>query len=802
MEEKLNKILQTLSIEEKIKLVSGANFWASVGLPAYNLTPLELNDGPFGVRKPQDNLTSGITEGSIPATCFPTTSALASTFNEELLYILGKTLASECHDQGVDLLLGPGLNIKRSPLCGRNFEYFSEDPLLTSTLGSSLVRGLEDNGIGATIKHYAVNNQENDRLTTNAIVDVRALNEIYLKPFHDVIKAANPTAVMCSYNQVNGRHASRNATLLKEQLRDNANFKGLIMSDWGAVVNIVDSIKAGLNLEMPGGFQDSDAILKALDDGEITSAEIDAIITPLLKLMIEKAERKNQKIKCNYEANYKVAEKIAEEAAVLLKNEKNVLPLKRESRFGLFGNFAKKPRYQGNGSSRVNPYNLSSLYETFLQEKLNFVYGDGYRENETAVNEALINEAIKLSGDVDVIVVAAGLPESAEAEGLDRTTLDMPQSHNALIEALVKTKKPVVVLLSTGAPVLMPWLGKVEAVLLNHLAGEAGGSASFNLLFGRANPSGKLSETYPLSLTHSEPGKKFLNETPNVLYTESIYVGYRYFDTFNIPTLFPFGYGLSYTTFNSEVVGFEQLSDSFVVDIKVKNTGEYFGQEVVGLYVGRLQSAFYKPNKELKAFCKVSLAKGEEKTVRLVVKKEDLKLFHPLRKEWVYEQATYVFYLGINVLNATLIKTIAVNDGEKVSDLNLFQEWNKKYYNYEEYTINETSFEILYGQSLPLVFPRLKRPFTLENNFSDMRRYFIGRMIYRTVMKEVMKMAGNDKNLQQMIKQLVAKMPLRSAPAFTSGAISRELCESMISLVNGNLIGGLKKILKSRKPLK
>ncbi len=799
MEQKLTKILHTLTIQEKVKLLSGANFWQSVELRAFGLKALELNDGPFGVRKPENNNSSGLSEGSIPATCFPTTSALASTFNEEALHTLGKALARECHDQGVDLLLGPGLNIKRSPLCGRNFEYFSEDPFLTAALGAKLVQGLEENGVGATIKHYAVNNQENDRLTVNAIVDERALNEIYLKPFHEVIKKAKPTAIMCSYNQVNGTHASRNPSLLSEQLRNKAKFKGLIMSDWGAVVNIVDSIKAGLNLEMPGGFQDSDSLLKAIEEGRLTSADIDISITPVLRLMIAKSKRKGKKAKCSYEENYQIAEKLAEEAAVLLKNENGVLPLKRESIIGLFGNFAKVPRYQGSGSSRVNPYTLTTLYDVFEKEGINFVYGDGYEENETRINEHLIAEALNLSADVDIIVIAAGLPNSAEAEGFDRTTLDMPPSHNALIEALAKTKKPIVVLLSTGAPVLMPWLSKVDSVLLNHLAGEAVGSASFNLLFGIANPSGKLSETYPLSLKESVPGKEFSSERENVYYTESLYVGYRYYDTFNVPTLFPFGYGLSYTTFKSEVINFTEQIDSFLIEIKVKNTGDCFGQEVVGIYVGRLQSAFFSPSKELKAFCKVSLAKGEETTVKLEVKKEDLKLFHPLRKEWVYEQATYVFYFGINVLTATLFKTITVNEGEKVSDLNLYQNWNKNYYNTDEYKIDDTSFEILYGESLPLVFSRVKRPFTLENSLHDMRRYPIGKLLYRIITKEAMKRAGNNKSERQMIKQTVGRMPLRSATPLSSGVITHDMASAIIDLANGKVIRGIRNLTKKQK---
>ncbi len=795
----LKTILQKLSINEKLSLLTGANFWETVSFPQFNLPKIVMNDGPFGVRKPRVSEGAGILEDTYPATCFPTTSALASSFNRDILKTMGETLALECKDQGVDLLLGPGLNLKRSPLCGRNFEYFSEDPFVTSSLATSLIDGLQSKGVGATIKHYAANNQENDRFTTNAIVDKRALNELYLKAFHDVIKASSPAALMCSYNQLNGQHASRNYELLTTKLRDEAHFKGLVMSDWGAVVNLKDSVNAGLNLEMPGGQQDIATLEAGLKDGTLTTDQVDRAITPLLELMIKKRDAKPEKIVCNYDDNFNVAIKIGEESAVLLKNEENVLPLRNNTKVALIGNFAKKPRYQGSGSSKINPHKLVSVYDSFVANNVDFVYSDGYREHDIEANETLINEAVKVAKEAEVVVICAGLPESYEVEGYDRPTIDMPPSHNALIAAISRVHKRVVVVLSIGSPVLMPWVNDVQTILLAHLLGGATGPVTYNLLFGHANPSGKLSETYPLNLEDRVPGLDFLKPESNVLYRESLYIGYRYYDTYKKQVLFPFGHGLSYTQFHTKVNDLVIKDDGFEISITVANIGHLAGSEVVGIYIGRSFSKLYGPKKELKAFTKVFLAPGEKQDITLFVSRDSLRVYHPLLNKWVLENTFYNVYVGINVLEAENAFDFIIEDEDDLVDLDEYRSANEKYYDTKTLNVTSQDFETLYGEKLPLYFPNRKRPFTFENSISDTTDYFIGRKIYNIMVKTAVKMAGDDVTMIEMAKESIKKMPFRSITALSSGAITYAQSAGLIDMLNGRLIRGAIKYLKKPK---
>lgn len=798
-QEEIKKILDSMTLKNKLALLTGANFWESAKVLDRDLPIIVMNDGPFGVRKPKISVDAGIKEEVYNATAFPTTSALASTFDRDLIYKMGETLASECIDQGVDLLLGPGLNIKRSPLCGRNFEYFSEDPFVSGQMASALVRGLQSKGVGATLKHYAVNNQEKERFTTNAIVDDRALEELYLKAFHEVIKEASPYAVMCSYNQVNGRHASRNALLLKEKLRNEAGFKGLVVSDWGAVVNHVDSINAGLNLEMPGGMQNTKELEEALKDGTLDEKTIDEIITPLLEMMIDKRDNPKPKIKCDYDANLDMAMKIAENSAVLLKNEDNILPIQEKANIALIGNFAKKPRYQGSGSSRINPYKLVSLYDAFIEKGVNFIYADGYKEHEVAVNQTLINEAVEISKNADIVVLAVGLPDSYEVEGYDRKTLLMPPSHNELINEISKVNKKIVILLSTGSPVTMPWLNNVKAVLLTHLGGSATGRATYNLLFGKVTPSGKLSETYPLSLAKSVPGESFLTSKQNVPYIESLYVGYRYYDTFNEPVLFPFGYGLSYTQFKTSDVEIKTEGNEYIITLNIVNIGHLPGAEVLGVYVGREFSKLYGPKKELKAFTKVFLNPGEKKKVRLSFTKEALKVYDPIHKRWVLEDVDYNVYVGINVREAENVFYISVDDGKNLKHLLPYKELNSVYYDTSEYKVTLKNFETLYGAPLPLVFANRKRPFTLENNISDTTDYWLGRKVYNMMVEEAAEMAGDNKVLVEMARESIKELPFRSIPALSSGGVSINQRDGLLLVLNGKPLRGLIRFMKKAK---
>lgn len=800
MEDLVKKVITQLSVAEKLSLLSGANFWETVTLKSIDLPPIVMNDGPFGVRKPKNNLGSGLNEDVFPSTAFPTTSALASSFDPDLLFEMGQALARECIDQGVDLLLGPGLNIKRSPLCGRNFEYFSEDPLVSATMASALINGLQSKGVGATVKHYAVNSQEKERFTTNAIVDERALNEIYLKGFHDAIKKAKPYAVMCSYNQVNGRHASRNYDLLTTKLRHEVGYKGLVMSDWGAVVNLVDSVEAGLNLEMPGSDQTNKDLLNAFNSGRLTLPKIDEAITPLIQLMIEKKHRSIQKERCDYDEHFLLAQKVAENSAVLLKNDDNILPLNPRQKIALIGNFAKNPRYQGSGSSRINPQKLVSLYEVFEKSNMPFVYADGYLEHEIDVNETLLREAVNLSQKADVVVLCVGLPESYEVEGYDRKGLLMPPSHVSLITEISKVNAKLVIVLSTGSPVAMPWINGVKGILLTHLAGAATGPATFNLLYGKANPSGKLSETYPLSLARSVPGESFVTSKQNVPYLESLFVGYRYYDTFNEQVLFPFGFGLSYTQFKMSNLEIQQMDKTYKITFNLTNIGHIDGAEVVGVYVGRQNSKLYAPHKELKAFKKIFLAKNEKKEVEMFLTQDDLKCYDPIQHQWVLENTIYHVYVGLNVTMSETVFLIHVEDSQPLDHLAAFKEANRAYYvlNFFKPTVND--FVALYAKPLPLVFAKRKRPFTLENNISDTTDYWIGKKIYHLMTTTAAQMAGDNVVMAEIAKESIKELPFRSIPALSSGAISNRQRDGLLLILNGKpLRGAIKYFIKPKK---
>ncbi len=797
--EELKTLLHTLSLNTKLKLLTGANFWETSSVPGTDLPLIVMNDGPFGVRKPKVNVDSGMVMEVIPATVFPTTSALASSFDPELLTKMGETLATECIDQGVDLLLGPGINIKRSPLCGRNFEYFSEDPYLTSEMASGLVKGLQSKGVGATLKHYAVNNQEKERYTTNAVVDTRALNEIYLKPFHDVIKSAKPFSVMCSYNQVNGLHASRNYELLTAKLRHEANFSGLVVSDWGAVVDHVDSINAGLNLEMPGGYQDTAMLEKAVKSGELKLETIDEMITPLLKFMMYKRDNPKPKIVCDYKKNLEVAQEIAEKSAVLLRNEDNLLPINHTAKVALIGNFAVKPRYQGSGSSKINPHTLVSVHDAFIQNDVNFVYADGYAEHEVKPNKKKIEEAVKVAKNCDVVVLCVGLPESYEVEGYDRKTLDMPPSHNELISAVAKVNKNIVIVLSTGSPVTMPWINDVKSILLTHLAGSMTGPATYNLLFGHTNPSGKLSETYPLALNKGLPGEEFLTSDQNVLYRESLYVGYRYYDTFREQVLFPFGHGLSYTQFNIHNHDIKEVKGGYEITMEIANIGHIRGAEVIGIYTGKSRSLLYGPRKELRAFKKVYLDPGEKQKVTFFLANDDLKAYCPLTKKWVLENVNYNVYVGINVQNTDEIFQILVDDADDLNYLKDYQKENEMYYRRVDFNPAIKDFTALFGEPLPLFFANRKRPFTLANNISDTTDYWWGRTIYKIMANTSRKLAGDDVVLQEMAVETIKELPFRSLSALSSGEVSVNQRDGILLLVNGKPLRGIFKFLRKKK---
>ncbi|WP_417898147.1 glycoside hydrolase family 3 C-terminal domain-containing protein [Bacillus haimaensis] len=665
----ISYLLQELTLEEKAGLCSGLNFWHTKPVERLGIPSIMVTDGPHGLRKQRegsDNL--GIFD-SVPATCFPSAAGLATSWNRELVKQVGVALGEECQAEDVAILLGPGANIKRSPLCGRNFEYFSEDPFLSSELAANHIEGVQSQGVGTSLKHFAANNQEHRRMSTNVLVDERTLREIYLASFEGAVKKSQPWTVMCSYNQVNGDFAAENKYLLTDILKEEWGHTGFVVSDWGAVNERADGLAAGLELEMPSSNGEGDRkIIDAVENGSLPMEALDRAVERLLKIIFMAVDHKKENAAYDQESHHQLARKVAAESMVLLKNDEQILPLKMEGKIALIGEFAKKSRYQGGGSSHVNPTKLDSVYEEMEKlagNKASLNYSQGYQLDSDDINHALIGEAKVAAQNADVAILFVGLPDRYESEGYDRTHLNIPANHQALIEAVASVQENVIVVLSNGSPVEMPWISQVKAVLEGYLGGQAFGGAVADLLFGEVNPSGKLAETFPEQLGHNPSFLNFPGEGDQVEYKEGIFVGYRYYDTKKIQPLFPFGYGLSYTTFDYTdiMVDKKDFADTETVNvhITVKNTGSRAGKEIVQVYVKDLESTAFRPEKELKGFEKVELQPGEEKTVVVKLDKRSFAYYDVARKDWHVESGEFEILAGKSSEEIVLSEKVVVH---------------------------------------------------------------------------------------------------------------------------------------------
>jgi beta-glucosidase len=616
--------IATMTLEEKASLLSGKDFWYTKAIPRLGIESWMMTDGPHGMRKQATSAEKvGLLE-SVPATCFPTGASLASTWNPELIGEMGRAMGIEARSEGVRVLLGPAVNIKRSPLCGRNFEYLSEDPYLAGEIAKAHIRGIQSVGVGTSIKHFAVNNQEKFRMAVDAIVDERTLREIYLPAFERAIKDAKPWTVMCAYNKVNGTYCSENRKLLTEILRDEWGYEGTLVTDWTACDDRVEGLLAGQDLEMPGngGINDKE-VVKAVRSGRISEADVDRAVSRLLALH-ERAMAADDlpSVKADHAANHEIARRVAGESAILLKNERQALPLSPSRKIALIGAFAEKPRYQGSGSSHIQPTKLSTLLDALKEQYPDLTYARGYRLETGEVDEALLDEAVRAARAADVAVVCAGLTDIYESEGFDRAHLKLPASHDALIEAVAAARPETVVVLSNGAPVEMPWITKVPAVLEAYLAGQAGGLAIADILTGKTNPSGKLAESFPLRLEDTPCYLNFPGSRERVEYREGVFVGYRHYDSVKEAVLFPFGHGLSYATFEYAdllVSGMPDDGGSVTASVTVKNTGSVAGKETVQFYVSPKSREVPRPEQELKGFAKVSLEPGESTRVSVTL---------------------------------------------------------------------------------------------------------------------------------------------------------------------------------------
>jgi beta-glucosidase len=639
-----------LTLEEKASLLSGASMWTTQSVEHAGIPSIVLSDGPHGVRRQPiggDHLGIG---HSLPATCFPPAVGLGASWDPELIQTVGEALGLEARSQGVDVLLGPGINIKRSPLCGRNFEYFSEDPHTSGILAAAFVEGVQSQGVGTSLKHFAANNQETDRMRIDAEVDERTLREIYLPAFEYVVKHAHPWTVMCSYNRLNGTHTAQNHWLLTQVLRDEWGYDGLVVSDWGAVADIVASIAAGLDLEMPtsGGLSAAD-IVAAVQEGRLDEGAVDRAATRLLDL-VDRTRSVGQ-VEVPFDEHHRLAREVAGQCVVLLHND-GVLPLSAGTSFAVIGELARTPRIQGAGSSQVVPTRIDSALSELRALNGSYVpFAPGYRLDDYAVDDVLVAEAVGVAESAPVTVVFLGLPEGAESEGYDRTSIRLPSNQRALIDALAGTDTRLVVVLTNGAVVsTSEWQAGAAAIVEAWLLGQAGGGAIADVLFGATNPAGRLCETIPLRLEDTAAYLNFPGELGRVPYAEGVFVGYRYHDAIDGPVAFPFGHGLSYTTFDYSDLTITSHGNGpdlrVEVSVRVTNSGERSGREVVQLYVGAPSRRVRRPPRELRAFAKPALEPGESTVVQFELGWRDFAYFDTTQHDWTVEPGRAVVHVG------------------------------------------------------------------------------------------------------------------------------------------------------------
>ncbi len=667
----IEKLISELTLEEKAGLCSGRDFWHTKAVERLDIPEVMMCDGPHGLRKQVGEGDHLGINASIETNCYPTASALASSFDREVLHTLGEELGKECQAENVGMLLGPGLNMKRSPLCGRNFEYFSEDPYLAGELGAVYIESLQGEGISACVKHFAANNQETRRMSGSSQMDERTLHEIYLPAFEAAVKKGKTRSVMCAYNAINGTFAAENKELLTDILRKNWGFEGFVVTDWGAVKDRVKGLKAGLDLEMPGGPGTQDAkIVAAVKSGELPEEVLDEAVRNMLTFVRDYQKLRRENVTVDREEHKRLAGTLAEQCAVLMKNEEELLPLSKEENILYVGEFAEHPRYQGAGSSHINvPHPVSAL-EAAEKSGRKAAYARGFDIHEQESEEELIREAVEKAAKADKVVIFAGLTDVYESEGGDRESLAMPENQNRLINEIAKVQSNIILVLHGGSPVEMPWISKVKAILCMYLGGENVGTAADHLLYGDVSPSGKLAETWPLRLEDTPSYLNFPGENGVVTYAEGIYMGYRYYDKKNLDVLFPFGHGLSYSRFaySDLQVDKQQMQDTetLVVSAKIKNTGKMKAKEVLELYVKNGKSDVRRPVRELRDFQKVELAPGEEKVVTFRLDGRAFAYYETKIHDWFVPTGDYDIEIGASSRDLRLHTTVHVTGTREI----------------------------------------------------------------------------------------------------------------------------------------
>mgnify|MGYP004447260019 CR=1 FL=1 len=788
----IENALTLLTLEEKAALTAGTGFMFTNPIPRLDIPSIALSDGPHGVRKQIEGGDNGVTQ-SEPATCFPPAVTVASSWNPENARKMAGAIADECKFFGISVILGPGTNIKRNPRCGRNFEYYSEDPFLAGSMASSFIQGAQGSGVAVSMKHFAVNSQENYRFMGNSIVDERTTRELYLKPFEKAVKEAKPKTLMCAYNQINGIFASENEWLLTDVLRKDWGFEGLVMSDWGAVKNRVSGVKAGLDLEMPGDCAMCRAsIIKAVKEGALSMEELDAAVRRVLTLVDEGAKLEKKEA-IDIDGHFAIALDIALDGAVLL--QKGLFPLMAEENLIVIGDLFENMRFQGAGSSMINPIKLSTPKDAFDAHGVAYSYAKGYDANHSEVDADLIEEAVSLAKGKDKVLLFIGLTDLAESEGGDREHLALPENQLALISKLIEEKKTIDVVLFGGSVIELPFANDIQGLLYMALPGEAGGEAAYRLIFGEHNPSGRLSETWVKEYADVPYGKEYSTKV-NELYKENLFVGYRYYSSFDKPVRFPFGYGLSYAEFEYSDWTVEREEGALRVSVSVKNVSGTPGAEVVQVYVAPPRLNLFRPKRELKGFRKVYLDSGETKTVCISIKLEDLRYWSPNTKAWVLEDGEYQILLGKDVdhiLEATSLALEGVK--EKVYE----DEILRAYENPAE--ISDAVFEKVIGYPIPEE-PKTM-PLTMETPFIHYKKTFFGRIFYGACCgvankqkKAALKMPPGKERDNKLkgaffLQRIFDTNSLRSLAMSSGGALPYHIAEMMNKMANGHFFGGL-----------
>ena len=773
---KIDEIISSMNLEDKIALCSGGTFWETKKFEKYGIPSIFMCDGPHGLRKQENKADMLGINKSMEATCFPSEVTTANSFDEKLLQEIGDAIGQEAKGQDVAIVLGPGANIKRNPLCGRNFEYFSEDPYLSGKLAASFIRGIENNGVSSCVKHFAVNSQEYSRFNSNSVIDSRTLNEIYLRAFEIAVKEGNPSTVMCAYPKLNGVHCSDNKELLTDILRKKWGFKGAVVTDWGGLNDRIEGFKAGCDLSMPGGsnYMEKD-VYKAIKEGKLDEAYVNDSVRRILELVFRVNDNLKHRFTCDYNKHNILAMEAACKGAVLLKNNDDLLPLEKDAKIAIIGNMAKNMRYQGSGSSHINPTKLTSPLDCFKD----VLYSDGYDENGDT-NKKLLNEASELSKKVDAVLLFVGLPERYESEGFDRENMKLPEGQLTLIDEVCRSNKNVVIILFSGSVVECPFADKVKSILYMGLPGQAGGQAVYDLIYGKFNPCGKLAQTWPI-VYEDDVTSDIYGKTKDGLYMEGIYVGYRYYDKANIKVRWPFGYGLSYTNYKYSDL---QIKED-TVSVKVTNIGKRSGEETVLMYIKNPQDSIHRPIKELRAFKKIHLNPDETKVALFKLEDRDFSIYDNGFKviEGIYE-------ICVGDLSQTIHK-----DGETIN----IPSWQiNSFYENCKGKPNQKEWEKMLGFKYERQIPK-KGCFTMDNTVLEMKDdSLLMKIMFKSIESTIAKGFGgkkdyNDPNFK-MLMNSSAGSPLRSMQI--SGGIKGGLMQGMLEIVNGHFFKGIKKMIE------